>query len=77
MLKWKICYKDSLVSPSYLNSLGESLHGHSLGFLCFVDVLNVTSESIDLILSEIISHILGAKYDNDLVPLCSDVTGLI
>ena len=46
----------------------QNLHGQSLGFHCFVLILKAGSESIDLILLGISSHILVAEYDNDFVP---------
>ena len=55
----------------------QSLHGHSLGFPCFVVILKAGSESIDLILSGSSSQVLGVKYANDWVPLYIDFTVMV
>ena len=45
----------------------QNLHGQSLGFHCFIVILKAGSKSIDLIILEISSHILGSKYDDSVV----------
>ena len=55
----------------------QSLHGQSLGLHCSNVKFKAGSDSVDLVLSRISLHFLGAKYDNDSVPLYTDFTGLI
>ena len=52
----------------------QSLNRRSFGFHYFIAIVKARSESIDLILPGMSSSILGAKNDNDPVPLCTDYT---
>ena len=52
----------------------QSLQGHFSGFHCFIKNLNFERDSAVLIFSGTSSQIFGAKYDNDSVPLNTDLT---
>lgn len=55
----------------------QSLHGKLLGFHCFIGILKIGGESVDLMYSGISSYVLGSKYDNGSVPLYTDFSGLV
>ena len=64
ILKWKICYKDSVVSPSYLNLLGEIVSEY---------IVKVSDKTI---INNKCEKLIGIKIDKELnfnehvQPLC-------
>ena len=69
---------NTLTTQSELvNCMLDGVYGQSLGFHSFIANFIGGSDSVDLTLSVISSHNLGAKNDNDSVPLYTNFTGLV